>query len=102
MAIMKKKPKKFSRTLANITWGISIGSLVGMAIAEQLRRPPQDRTWQGSVFNIPYDFRPPTLERVRDEFWNKNTSRIFVPHAFGMGWGINFYPLIHPETRTES
>jgi hypothetical protein len=99
---MKKKQKKFANTALNITWAASTAALVGMAIAEQLSRPPQERTWQGSIFNIPYDFRPPTPERLRDEFWNKNTSRIFVPHAFGVGWGINFYPLIHPETRTDS
>jgi hypothetical protein len=97
-----KKEKKFSRKVLNLTWGASVAALVGMAIMEQLNRPPQERTWHGSVFGIPYDFRPPTPERLRDEFWNKNTSRIFVPHAFGLGWGINFYPLVHPETRTEA
>jgi hypothetical protein len=23
---------------------------------------------------------------------------VFVPKAFGMGWDINFYPLINPPT----
>jgi hypothetical protein len=99
---MKKRQKKLVRKALNVTWAASLVGLIGMAIAEQLSRPPQERTWRGSIFNIPYDFRLPTPERVRNEFWNKNTSRIFVPHAFGMGWGLNLYPLIHPEARTDS
>jgi len=47
-------------------------------------------------FGIPYDFRWPTIERLRETFWNKDTARVLVPHAFAMGGSINFYPLINP------
>ena len=70
---------------------------VGAAIAQQLQRPPEERTWYGKIAGIPYDFRLPTVERIRDTFWNKNTSKIFLPQAFGIGWSINLYPIIHPE-----
>ena len=71
--------------------------LVGAAIAQQLQRPPEERTWYGKIAGIPYDFRLPTVERIRDTFWNKNTSQIFLPQVFGIGWSINLYPIIHPE-----
>jgi hypothetical protein len=70
---------------------------VGAAIVQQLRRPPEERTWNGKIAGIPYDFRLPTVERIRDTFWNKHTSKIFLPQVFGIGWSINLYPIIHPE-----
>ncbi len=70
---------------------------VGAAIVQQLQRPPEERTWYGKIAGIPYDFRLPTVERIRDTFWNKSTSKIFLPQAFGIGWSINLYPIIHPE-----
>jgi len=76
--------------------------LVISALIEQLRRPKEERTWQGSVLGVPYDFRLPTLEKLRNTFWNEKTSQILVPQAFGMGWSINFYPLVHPQSRSAS
>ena len=70
---------------------------VGAAIADQLRRPPEQRTWQGSVWGIPYDFRLPTPQRIQEKVWNKNTSRIVMPHIFGIGWSFNLYPLFHSK-----
>ncbi|HEU0001884.1 MAG TPA: hypothetical protein VFQ36_13370 [Ktedonobacteraceae bacterium] len=83
----------------NILWGALIGLLVVLAVRDQLRLPPEERTWHGSVAGIvPYDFRRPTFERIRATFWNKDTAQILVPQAFGVGWAINFYPLLHPAT----
>jgi Family of unknown function (DUF5808) len=92
----KRKKKQFKPGDALV--GIGLATLVGLAIREQLQMPPEERTWHGTLFNIPYDFRRPTIERLRNSFWNKDTARVLVPHAFGMGWSINFYPLIHPPT----
>ena len=95
---MPKKPKnKVLRTVI----GISMTTLISAAIVDQLRRPTDERTWEGTILGIPYDFRPPTPEKLLNTFWNKETSRIFVPHAFGIGWSINFYPLIHPKSVSE-
>jgi hypothetical protein len=82
----------------NIVWSALLLVFVGAAIVDQLRRPPEDRTWYGKIVGIPYDIRFPTVERIRATFWNKNTPHIFVPQVFGIGWTINLYPLIHPET----
>jgi hypothetical protein len=81
----------------NIIGIILLLFFVGAAIAQQLQRPPEERTWYGKIAGIPYDFRLPTVERIRDTFWNKNTSKIFLPQAFGIGWSVNLYPIIHPE-----
>ena len=70
---------------------------IAIAITQQLRRPPEERTWYGKIAGIPYDFRIPTAERIRATYWNKDTSKIFLPQAFGIGWGINMYPIIHPK-----
>ncbi len=90
------KRKKKQPTLRDVMVIIGIGALMGLAIREQLHLPPEERTWHGTLFNIPYDFRRPTIERLREAFWNKDTARVLVPPAFGMGWTINFYPLINP------
>ena len=76
--------------------GIVVAALVGKAVYDQLQLPPEQRTWQGNVANIPYDFRIPTVERVIHNVWNKDTDQIFMPKVFGLGWDINFYPLVHP------
>ncbi len=92
----KRKKKQFTLGDALVLTGIA--ALMGLAVREQLQMPPEERTWHGTLFNIPYDFRRPTIERLRQTFWNKDTARVLVPHAFGMGWSINFYPLINPPT----
>jgi hypothetical protein len=81
----------------NIILSILFLVYVAIAITQQLQRPPEERTWYGKIAGIPYDFRIPTVERLRATFWNKDTSQILVPQAFGIGWSINMYPIIHPE-----
>ena len=88
--------KKFSRS-TNVFFSILLVLYVITAIVQQLQRPPEERTWYGKIAGIPYDFRLPTVERIRETFWNKNTSKIFLPQVFGIGWSINLYPIIHPE-----
>jgi hypothetical protein len=97
-ATMSKKPKN---KLVRTAIGIGVTSLISAAIVDQLRRPTDERTWQGTILGIPYDFRPPTPEKLYNTFWNKDTAKIFVPHAFGIGWSINFYPLIYPKPASE-
>ncbi|MDP9301550.1 MAG: DUF5808 domain-containing protein [Actinomycetota bacterium] len=68
---------------------VAMGLIVA-AVIEQLRRDPEERTWEGSVAGIvPYDFRMPTLERARSRWWNTGDDRLFVPQVFGVGWTIN-------------
>lgn len=67
--------------------------LVGAALYDQLRRPAAERTWQGRIGFVPYDFRPPTVERLKERLWNPDDPRIFTPHVWGVGWAVNVYQL---------
>jgi hypothetical protein len=69
---------------------VGLGLLIA-AVADQLRRPPAERTWEGTVAGfVPYDFRVPTLERAKSRWWNPDEHRLFVPQVFGVGWTMNF------------
>ena len=92
---MARKKNRFS----NFIISTLIAVLVGAAIRDQLSRPPQERTWFGAIAGFPYDFRIPTIEKVGNTFWNPNDSRLLVPKAFGVGWTINFYSLLHPQAQ---
>jgi hypothetical protein len=87
----KKRNSKPRNTLLSLVFS----ALLISAIVEQLRRPKQERTWHGNVLGIPYDFRRPTLAKICQTFWNDQTTQLLVPQAFGMGWSINVYPLLH-------
>ena len=68
---------------------VALGLIVS-AVIEQLRRDPNERTWEGAVGGIvPYDFRMPTLARARSRWWNTDDERLFVPQVFGVGWTVN-------------
>lgn len=92
------KHKKKQSALGNVVVITGVAALMGLAVREQLQMPPEQRTWHGTLYGIPYDFRLPTIERLRATFWNKDSKQVLVPHAFGMGWSINFYPLVNPPT----
>ncbi len=48
---------------------------------------------EGSFLHIPYDWRRPTLQRIKDRLWNPADPRILVPKVFGWGWTVNFHAL---------
>jgi hypothetical protein len=81
------------RRLLRFLIQVALAFLTGYAILEQLSRDPKDRTWNGNVMNVPYDFRPPTIDRVMERWWNPNDERLLTPHVFGVGWSINLYRL---------
>jgi hypothetical protein len=79
-------PMKRFRKLTTWVWI----ALTAMALWEQLRRPKVARTWEGEVLGfVPYDFRPPTLERARSRWWNPDDDRLIMPTVFGVGWTVN-------------
>jgi hypothetical protein len=43
----------------------------------------------GQIMGVPYDIRPPTLDRIRERIWNPDNPQIIVPRVFGAGWTIN-------------
>ena len=66
--------------------------LVVAAVATELAKPESERTWEGRVFGlVPYDFRPPTWQRIRDAYWNPGSGRLFSDRVFGVGWAVNLY-----------
>jgi Family of unknown function (DUF5808) len=65
------------------------GALAGAAVAKELNKPTDQRDWHGDVAGVPYDFRPPTVEKLRRSTWDPDNPDLFVPHAFGVGWSIN-------------
>ena len=54
---------------------------------------------QGRKSGIPYDFRRPTLSKLRSRWWNPADARVFTPKTYGIGWDINLYRLVHPTHR---
>ena len=44
----------------------------------------------GQFLGIPYDWRRPTVARLRERVWNPDDPRVFTPKTFGWGWDINF------------
>jgi hypothetical protein len=75
---------RFRRVVA-----VAAAALLAAAVAMELRKPADRRTWQGRVAGIPYDLRPPTAARVRQRVWNPDDPRVLTPHAFGIGWTVN-------------
>ncbi len=60
------------------------------AIYQELRKPPEERTWTGKVAGVvPYDFRLPTIERVREAYWDPASDRVFTEKVVGVGWAVN-------------
>jgi hypothetical protein len=72
-------------------------ALVAASLIRELRLPPTQRTWHGALFGrIPYDWRPPTPQRVLDTFWQPKSTSVLRPSAFGVGWSVNFAALLRP------
>jgi hypothetical protein len=92
---MKRKQRKQLRRTINLVIGGAAVAVTGAAVLEQLRLPPEARTWQGKIIGIPYNFTRPAIEDMRKAMWNEETDAILVPRRFGVGWDINLYPLLH-------
>ncbi|MFE6968048.1 DUF5808 domain-containing protein [Isoptericola sp. NPDC057653] len=65
-------------------------ALVVAAITKELQKDKEDRTWHGTVAGfVPYEFRVPTLARVRERVWDPEGEHLLSPHVFGVGWTLN-------------
>jgi hypothetical protein len=68
--------------------------LVVAAVIKELRQPKEERTWHGALGGfVPYDFRMPTLEKIKGTFWNPDGA-IVVNRVFGVGWTINLGAIV--------
>lgn len=62
------------------------------AVSQEMAKSEPDRTWTGKVWGfVPYDFRPPTWQRLREAYWNPDDPRVFTERVYGVGWAINLY-----------
>jgi len=60
------------------------------AIYQELKKPAAERTWHGKVAGIvPYDFRVPDLQRIKDAYWNPESDVMFTEKVIGVGWSVN-------------
>lgn len=76
-------------------------ALSALAIVRELRKPAEQREWHGTVGPVPYDFRRPTLDRVRQRMWSPD-GPLISPQPFGVGWTINLGGLVSRfRARTE-
>jgi uncharacterized protein DUF5808 len=80
----KRRSPRLRRVVGAVTAGVAV-----LAVAQQLARPRAERTWNGRVAGVPYDFRPPTLERVRRRLWAPEDPHLLVPRVLGVGWTVN-------------
>jgi Family of unknown function (DUF5808) len=68
---------------------VAVIALTVAAFVRELRRPRTERTWQGRIARVPYDFRTPSLSRLRSGVWQPDRSAVVVPKTFGLGWTLN-------------
>jgi hypothetical protein len=64
------------------------------AVAKELRKPADERTWNGALGFVPYDFRVPTLARVKERMWDPEGAHLISPRVFGVGWTLNVGRLV--------
>jgi hypothetical protein len=77
--------KELMRLIRTLAW-----MAFAAAIYQELKKPPEARTWNGKVAGtVPYDFRLPTLDRLRDAYWNPDSEQLFSERVFGVGWAVN-------------
>jgi hypothetical protein len=82
---MKGQGGRLGRVVRLATWGIAVAALV-----QELRKPKDEREWHGTVGGlVPYDYRLPTMQRIKDRLWNPN-GPVVSPQVFGVGWSVNF------------
>ena len=80
-------------------WKLALAAIAVIAIVQELRKPASERTWHGKVGFVPYDLRKPTVERVRETYWNPD-GPVLSRKLWGAGWALNFGAVIHRFTRS--
>jgi len=64
------------------------------AVCKELEKPKEERHWHGKLGIIPYDFRVPTLERLKEAYWNTESNQVISDTVMGIGWAVNFYAIL--------
>ncbi|GAC1457535.1 MAG: hypothetical protein PVSMB4_17390 [Ktedonobacterales bacterium] len=81
--------------MAKLRWFVTgvVAGLTAAAISQELEKEPEERTWQGKIAGVPYNFRIAEWGAIAGEYWDPASDEIFTPHAIGLGWGVNFAAL---------
>jgi hypothetical protein len=86
---MGDKTEEKRRPTATELWRLVLAIAALVAVVQELRKPPEQRTWHGKVAGlVPYDFRKPTMERFRKTYWDPDGPAI-PGKAWGVGWALN-------------
>ena len=89
--------KRASTALAVAVRALGIG-VVAAAVLKEMRKPRADRHWHAQLAGfVPYDFRLPSLDRLRSALWNPDSSHVLMPPVFGVGWSVNFGALLRRD-----
>jgi hypothetical protein len=84
--------RRLREELADLAWLFRTLILLATAgaIYRELRLPREQRTWHGQLLGfVPYDFRLPTPQRIRDAYFNTKSDVVFSAQPIGVGWAIN-------------
>jgi hypothetical protein len=77
--------RKKSRSL----WKKLVLLVTLIAIIKELQTPKWKRDWHGTLAGfIPYDFRIPSFQRIKDIYWNPK-GPIIADRVWGAGWTVN-------------
>ena len=66
---------------------VSLFTLAAVAYALKNKRS------HGTFMRVPFEFRVPTVERVRERWWNPEDESILTQHVFEVGWSLNLYQI---------
>lgn len=68
----------------------AVFAAVAGAVYRELRKPAEERTWHGKLLGVvPYDFRIPSLDQLRQSYWNPRSPKLITERPLGIGWAIN-------------
>jgi hypothetical protein len=84
---LRREPAEHQHGIQQLLRLVWVG-LVVAAVVKELRTPSEERTWHGVVAGfVPYDFRVPTVARLRERVWAP--EHLLNPQPFGVGWTLN-------------
>lgn len=90
-----KGPRDIQRLIRVVTFGLAVA-----AVVKEVRTPAEEREWHGVVVGfVPYDFRIPTIARLKQRMWDPEGSHVINPRVFGVGWTVNLGKVVSVARR---
>lgn len=88
-SFLHMEDRKRRRPKLRTIWRLILAAIGVIAVVKELQKPPEERTWHGKVGDfVPYEFRLPTIERVKSTYWNPEGPYL-NSKVFGVGWAFN-------------